>query len=59
MGGTARRRELRRRRHRRRQMAKLTAKVEKASPAEKQEIARKIRELTPGSDAILDKLKIK
>ena len=40
-------------------MAKLTAKVEKASPAEKQEIARKIRELTPGSDAILDKLKIK
>ncbi|MEZ6091280.1 MAG: DUF6800 family protein [Pirellulaceae bacterium] len=59
MSGTERRRELRRRRHRRKQIAKLSAKAEKAGPAEKQEIARKLRNLTPGADVLIERLNLR
>lgn len=59
MSGSERRRELRRRRHRREKITKLSAKAAKATPGEKQEIARKIRRLTPGADILIERLKLK
>lgn len=56
MSGSERKRELRRRRHRRKQVAKLTVKAGKSGPAEKLEIARKLRRLTPGADVLIERL---
>lgn len=48
-----RHKEINRRRHRRKKVAKLKAKYAKANPSEQQEIVRKLRELTPGGEAIV------
>ena len=56
MPGSERKRELRRRRHRRQKVAKLKVRAEKASGSEKKVIADKIRGLTPGCNAIIEKL---
>ena len=51
--GTERQRELRRLRTRRKKTAMILAKAQKATAAEKQELARKLRQLTPGADVII------
>ncbi len=56
MAGSERAREIRRRRTRREKVAYWTKKAEKAGPAEKTEIARKLRLLTPGADVIIKRL---
>ena len=48
-----RRKEIDRRRHRRKKLTQLKRRLEKATVSEKGEIARKIRELTPGADQIV------
>ncbi len=51
-----RRKELKRRRHRRKKMDQLKKRVDKATVSEKTHIADKIRNLTPGAEAIIEKL---
>lgn len=58
MSGSERRRELRRRRHRKKQIAKWSAKAANASPAEKQELARKLRRATIGSEEVIARLNL-
>lgn len=55
MAGSERSRELRRRRKRREKVAHLKKRVDAASPSEKQEIVRKLREMTPGAEVIISK----
>lgn len=45
--------EIKRRRHRAKKLAHFKKRLEKATVSEKQEIARKVRGLTPGADAIV------
>jgi len=52
--GSERKRELKRRRHRRQKLAQLKKRMETANASEKTEIVRKIRELTPGADRIVE-----
>ena len=53
-----RRKEIKRRRHRKKKIGHLAKRVAKASFTEKAEIATKIRQLTPGSDAIIARLEL-
>ncbi|TWT90739.1 hypothetical protein Mal64_11350 [Pseudobythopirellula maris] len=55
MAGSERQRELRRRRKRREQINKYKAKLDKASPSEKAEIARKLRGMTPGANVLIER----
>lgn len=50
MGISNRGKEIKRRRKRREKFAKWSRRLEKATPSEKQEIAAKLRRLTPGAD---------
>lgn len=59
MAGTERRREIRRRRTRRAKLTYLSLKVEKADPAGKAEIARKLRRLTPGAEVLIERWGLK
>ncbi len=54
MPASERQRELRRRRHRKVKVQFLKKRAEKASKSEKEVIANKLRELTPGADAIIE-----
>ena len=56
MSGSERRRELKRRRHRKVKISQLKRRAAKASGSEKVAIANKIRQMTPGSEAIIVKL---
>jgi hypothetical protein len=56
--GHERMRELRRRRHRRKKVSILTRKSKKASGADRVIIAEKLRKLTPGSEVIIERLKL-
>ena len=56
MPASERRREIKRRRHRRKKMDQLKKKAENANASEKADIVRKMRELTPGADKVIDKL---
>lgn len=56
--GSEREREIRRRRHRKKKVAHLKKRSEKASASEKQVIAGKLRELTPGADSIITSLEL-
>jgi len=56
MSISERQREIKRRRHRRKKLDQLKKRAEKANASEKAEIARKIRELTPGSEEVIEKL---
>ena len=51
-----RRKELKRRRHRRQKVARIKRKSEKASVSEKAVLAGKLRQLTPGADAVIQQL---
>jgi hypothetical protein len=53
VAGTERQRELRRRRARREKLTKLKSKLSKATQSEKAEIVRKLRDLTPGAEVII------
>lgn len=55
MSASERRRELRRRRSRQDKLTKLKLKLPKATQSEKTEIARKLRELTPGAEELIDR----
>lgn len=51
--GTERQRELRRLRTRKRKTTKIVAQAKKATPAEKVELARKLRRMTTGAEIII------
>ena len=53
MPRSERRKELARRRHRRKKLAELRRRIEQATTSEKQELAAKVRRLTPGADKVL------
>ena len=53
VGINNRHKEIKRRRHRTKKLALLRKRLEKASEAEKAEIVRKLRELTPGAEEII------
>lgn len=55
MAGTQRQRELRRLRTRRKKTRQIIAKAQKANPAAKIDLARKLRMLTPGADVIIQR----
>ena len=55
MPGTERQREIRRRRKRKAAVIKLKGRLAKATKSEKVEIARKLREMTPGAELLIDK----
>jgi hypothetical protein len=51
-----RRKEIKRRRHRKKKIDMYKQRLAKATVSEKQHIAGKLRELTPGAEAIVEKL---
>lgn len=53
MSASERRRELGRRRARKEKLTKLKKKLGKATTSEKSEIARKLRNLTPGAEKLI------
>ena len=58
MSACERKRELRRRRSRNSKLTKLKSKLPKATQSEKTEIARKLRNLTPGAEELIDRWKL-
>ncbi len=58
MSACERKRELRRRRSRNDKLTKLKGKLPKATQSEKTEIARKLRNLTPGAEELIDRWKL-
>lgn len=56
MGCSERQKELKRRRHRLKKMTHFKSRLAKASVSEKAQIATKFRALTPGAEALIDKL---
>ncbi|MDB2525838.1 MAG: hypothetical protein P8L78_05355 [Mariniblastus sp.] len=57
--GSERERELRRRRKRKKKMGLLRKRAEKASSSEKEVLAAKIRQLTPGAEGLLKTMGLK
>lgn len=55
MGCSERQKELRRRRKRREKLEHFRSRLDKATQSEKIEIARKLREMTPGANFLIDK----
>jgi hypothetical protein len=53
VGSSERQRELRRRRKRREQLTQFKRRLGKATASEKAEIARKLREMTPGAEELI------
>ncbi len=53
MGCSERRKEIKRRRKRREQLTHLRSRLAKATQSEKVEIARKLREVTPGAEGLI------
>lgn len=53
MAGIERQREIRRRRKRKENIITMKAKLPKASPSEKVEMARKLRLMTPGAEELI------
>jgi hypothetical protein len=58
VSASERRRELGRRRARKEKLTKLKGKLAKATQSEKTEIARKLRELTPGAESLIAEWKL-
>jgi hypothetical protein len=58
VSASERKRELRRRRSRQQKLTKLKGKLAKATQSEKTEIARKLRDLTPGAEELIDRWKL-
>jgi hypothetical protein len=53
VGCSERKKEIRRRRSRREKLAHLKGRLAKATKSEQGEIARKLRELTPGAETLI------
>lgn len=58
MGCSERQKELRRRRKRRVKLEHFRKRLDKATQSEKIEIARKLREMTPGANLLIEKWKL-
>ena len=58
VGSSERRKEINRRRQRRKKLSKLSKRAENANVSEKTVIAGKIRQLTPGAEAIIQRLEL-
>jgi len=58
VGSSERQRELRRRRHRKQKVTQIKRRAEKASVSEKGILAAKLRSLTPGAEAVIEKLNL-
>lgn len=58
MAGSERTREIRRRRKRRESINRLKGRLAKATTSEKGEIARKLRDLTPGAEVLIENWKL-
>ncbi|MCG8585489.1 MAG: hypothetical protein MI757_12325 [Pirellulales bacterium] len=56
MGCSERQKEIKRRRHRRAKVAHFEKKLKKATNSEKIHIAEKLRALTPGAPALIERL---
>ncbi len=60
MGGISERaKEIKRRRHRRRKLEQLSKRLKKATVSEKNMIAAKLRNLTPGAEIIIDRWQLR
>lgn len=55
MAGSERQRELRRRRKRKETLTTMKAKLDKATPSEKAEMARKLRMMTVGCEDLISR----
>lgn len=53
-----RRKEIKRRRHRKKKYALIEKKIKKANPTEKMTIATKLRNLTPGAEELIERMKL-
>ncbi len=53
MGCSERQKEIKRRRHRRKKIEMFKERLVKATVSEKQQIAQKLRELTPGAEDVI------
>jgi len=58
VGCSERQKEIRRRRKRREKVTQLQGRLAKATQSEKQEIIRKLRAITPGSDVLITNWKL-
>lgn len=58
MGLSERKKEIKRRRHRLKKMSVFKRRLEKATVSEKQMIASKVRQLTPGAETIIHTLQL-
>ena len=58
MGCSERQKEIRRRRKRREKLSHLKDRLAKATQSEKQEIVRKLRAMTPGSEVLIGNWKL-
>ena len=58
MGCSERQKEIRRRRKRHEKVTQLQSRLAKATQSEKQEIIRKLRAITPGSDVLIGNWKL-
>ena len=59
MPSSERQRELRRRRSRKKKIDHYKKRAQNASDSEKEVIANKLRELTPGADVLIEQLELK
>jgi hypothetical protein len=58
VGCSERQKEIRRRRKRKVKVTQLKGRLDKATPSEKLEIVRKLREITPGSEVLISAWKL-
>jgi hypothetical protein len=58
VGCSERQKEIRRRRKRRQQLSHLRGRLAKATQSEKEEIVRKLRAMTPGSEVLIANWKL-
>jgi hypothetical protein len=59
VGISERGKEIKRRRHRRKKLGHFAKRLKKATVSEKATIAAKIRNLTPGAEAVIDRLQLR
>ena len=58
MGISERQKEIKRRRHRKQKVAEIEARAKKASASEKELLARKLRNLTPGAEELIKRFEL-
>ena len=58
MGCSERQKEIKRRRQRRKKLVNIKRKLKKATVSEKQHLADKLRNMTPGADVLIENLQL-